>query len=132
MVGTSAVACCAICATLASCSSSWTTDGRLAQDQGAAIGSRQGALLGAGIGVTVGSAYGKPPAGDPSTGGVFWSESKAQDRLSDRQRRLEMLDKERSKGKPANPGIVPDPKELNSKANAVPDPKELKSPAKDY
>jgi hypothetical protein len=27
--------------------------------------------------------------GDPSTGGIFWSENKAQDRLADRQYQLE-------------------------------------------
>jgi len=27
--------------------------------------------------------------GDPSTGGIFWSENKAQDRLADRQNQLE-------------------------------------------
>jgi len=34
--------------------------------------------------------------GDPSTGGIFWSESKAQDRLAERQGRLESLERQTS------------------------------------
>lgn len=34
--------------------------------------------------------------GDPSTGGIFWSENKAQDRLAERQGKLESI--ERSTG----------------------------------
>jgi outer membrane lipoprotein-sorting protein len=30
--------------------------------------------------------------GDPSTGGIFWSENKAQDRLAERQNRLENIE----------------------------------------
>lgn len=32
--------------------------------------------------------------GDPSTGGIFWSESKAQDRLAQRQYHLENIERE--------------------------------------
>ncbi len=32
--------------------------------------------------------------GDPSTGGIFWSENKAQDRLAERQGRLESLERQ--------------------------------------
>jgi hypothetical protein len=31
--------------------------------------------------------------GDPSTGGIFWSETKAQDRLAERQGRLEQIER---------------------------------------
>lgn len=30
--------------------------------------------------------------GDPSTGGIFWSENKAQDRLAERQDKLESIE----------------------------------------
>ncbi len=30
--------------------------------------------------------------GDPSTGGIFWSENRAQDRLAERQNKLERLE----------------------------------------
>lgn len=30
--------------------------------------------------------------GDPSTGGIFWSEDKAQDRLAERQNKLESVE----------------------------------------
>lgn len=30
--------------------------------------------------------------GDPSTGGIFWSENKAQDRLAERQNKLEKVE----------------------------------------
>ena len=32
--------------------------------------------------------------GDPSTGGIFWSEHKAQDRLAERQDRLESVERQ--------------------------------------
>jgi hypothetical protein len=32
--------------------------------------------------------------GDPSTGGLFWSESRAQDRLAERQNKLESIEKQ--------------------------------------
>ena len=31
--------------------------------------------------------------GDPSTGGIFWSENKAQDRLAERQNKLENVER---------------------------------------
>ena len=35
--------------------------------------------------------------GDPSTGGIFWSEAKAQQRLADRQNHLDQLDSQTGK-----------------------------------
>lgn len=35
--------------------------------------------------------------GDPSTGGIFWSENKAQDRLAERQGRLEQIERQTGK-----------------------------------
>ena len=32
--------------------------------------------------------------GDPSTGGIFWSENKAQDRLAERQGKLEQIERQ--------------------------------------
>lgn len=32
--------------------------------------------------------------GDPSTGGIFWSENKAQDRLAERQNNLERIERQ--------------------------------------
>ena len=32
--------------------------------------------------------------GDPSTGGIFWSENKAQDRLAERQNKLESIERQ--------------------------------------
>lgn len=34
--------------------------------------------------------------GDPTTGGIFWSEAKAQDRLAERQQRLEHIERKTS------------------------------------
>lgn len=37
--------------------------------------------------------------GDPSTGGIFWSEHKAQDRLNERQAKLNQVDEQTSTAK---------------------------------
>jgi len=37
--------------------------------------------------------------GDPSTGGIFWSERKAQDRLNERQARLQQVDEQTANAK---------------------------------
>jgi len=37
--------------------------------------------------------------GDPSTGGIFWSERKAQDRLNERQAKLQQVDEQTADAK---------------------------------